>query len=84
VEDARLVHASLGDQEMEMRVELMRSPNVWMAAMTPGVSALPLTTMKYRVNERRAKRQSSPSSRRLYLKNILLRPAGPSYSNLSL
>ena len=40
-------------------------PQVYMAAMTPGVSALPVTTSKYRVNERRAKRQSYPSSRPL-------------------
>jgi len=40
-------------------------PQVYMAAMTPGVSALPVTTSKYRINERRAKRQSYPSSRPL-------------------
>lgn len=31
---------------------LIRSPNVWMAAMTPGVSVLPVRTLKYRVSPR--------------------------------
>jgi hypothetical protein len=38
MEDTRLVHAALGYQEMEVKV--------WMAEMTPGLSALPATTSK--------------------------------------
>ena len=31
---------------------MIRSPNVWMTAMTPGASTLPVTTSKYPVKDR--------------------------------
>jgi hypothetical protein len=36
------------------------TPKVWMAAMTPGVSALSVTTSKEQLRDRRAQRQKSP------------------------
>ena len=47
---------------------MILSPNVWMAAMTPGVIVVSVRSSKYPARARRAQRQRSPRSRRLYLK----------------
>jgi len=44
MEDARLLHAALGHQEMQMGWKLIRSPNVWMTATIPGSRVVPATT----------------------------------------
>ena len=46
MEDTGLVHSALGHQEAEVRVKIYRFPKVWMAAMTPGRSSLPVTISK--------------------------------------
>jgi len=43
---AVLVHASFGHRKMKVDVKIDPNPKVWMAAMTPGLSARPVTISK--------------------------------------
>jgi len=40
------VCASFGNQDMDMRWKLMRSPKVWITATTPGISSKPAAVFR--------------------------------------